>query len=334
MSDVLPKIELMPPDIAAYRRGNTGVDYVTRLDSGQPGPTVLINALTHGNEPCGAHAIDVIHRLGRHPARGSLILSFANVAAFHAFDPARPLLSRYIDEDMNRVWSPEVLDGPGDSTELRRARQLRPFVDAADIVLDLHSMQNPTDPLILCGRAERGRRLARLIGTPEWVVADAGHRAGRRIIDYDPFIQPLGQALGGKTAILVECGQHWERSAAVVAIQATLQLLVELAMVNGDLAASHLPAKPLPAQTLIEVTEAVTAVDDDFAFRQDYLGMEEIERAGTLIGTNGGLDVRTPYDRCVLIMPARRPRKGQTAVRLGRVVQILPPLPAAENPWL
>jgi hypothetical protein len=28
----------------------------------------------------------------------------------------------------------------------------------------------------------------------------------------------------------------------------------------------------------------------------------------------------TPYDDCVLIMPTRRPRRGETAVRLGRFV--------------
>lgn len=35
------------------REGNTGVDYVHRFDSGVPGPHVLFNALTHGNEFCG-----------------------------------------------------------------------------------------------------------------------------------------------------------------------------------------------------------------------------------------------------------------------------------------
>ena len=31
-------------------------------------------------------------------------------------------------------------------------------------------------------------------------------------------------------------------------------------------------------------------------------------------------EIRTPYDECVLIMPSRRLRRGQTAVRLGRIV--------------
>ena len=42
-------LELRAPDITPYRCGNTGVDYVHELDSGRPGPTVMVQALTHGN---------------------------------------------------------------------------------------------------------------------------------------------------------------------------------------------------------------------------------------------------------------------------------------------
>ena len=43
-------VEVQPPDIAKYRQGNTAVDYVHVLDSGRAGPTVMVQALTHGNE--------------------------------------------------------------------------------------------------------------------------------------------------------------------------------------------------------------------------------------------------------------------------------------------
>ena len=67
-----------------------------------------------------------------------------NVAAYTRFDPVNPVVSRYVDEDFNRVWSAEVLDGPRDSVELRRAREVRPLVDTVDLLLDIHSMQNAT----------------------------------------------------------------------------------------------------------------------------------------------------------------------------------------------
>ena len=123
MSD--PALELLPIDIEAYRNGNTGIDYIHRFNSGQPGPNVLINALTHGNEVCGAHALAVLFENDIRPQRGSLTLSFANVAAYQSFDADNPGASRFVDEDFNRLWSDEILDGPRQSVELTRARESR-----------------------------------------------------------------------------------------------------------------------------------------------------------------------------------------------------------------
>jgi hypothetical protein len=66
------------------------------------------------------------------PRRGTLTVAFANVEAYARFDPADPFPSRLVDEDYNRVWDDAVLSGPRDSSELRRARLLRPFVDDAE----------------------------------------------------------------------------------------------------------------------------------------------------------------------------------------------------------
>src|ERR1700674_2473888 len=120
-------VELSAPDIESHRRSGTGTDFVHTFESGKPGPHVMVNALTHGNEICGALAVGRLLRQGVRPARGTLTLAFANVEAFLRFDPRNPYVTRFIDEDFNRVWTPEVLDGSRDSAELRRARALRPF---------------------------------------------------------------------------------------------------------------------------------------------------------------------------------------------------------------
>ena len=152
------RIEIRPPDIKAYRHGNTGVDYVHVLDSGKPGPTVMVQALTHGNEFSGAIALDFLFKEKPEISRGRLILAFANVAAFERFDFDDPDRSRFIDEDYNRVWADAVIDGSRDSAELRRARELRPFVDSADFLLDLHTMTEPCRPIMVCGMLDKGDR--------------------------------------------------------------------------------------------------------------------------------------------------------------------------------
>jgi predicted deacylase len=306
-------IELSAPDISAYAAGNTGIPYVTSFDSGRPGPHVLVNALTHGNEICGAIALDELFRAGVRPAAGKLTLSFANVGAYRRFDATDPTASRFVDEDFNRVWDKAVLEGPRRSAELARARELRPLVDTVDLLLDIHSMQHATAPLMLAGLTEKCLELARRVGVPEIVVCDAGHAAGRRMRDYGGFGDPKSP----KAALLVECGQHWEKAAADVAIETTWRFLA----VSGVLApadALHILAVAPKPQRVVTVTDAVTIASDRFEFAAEYRGLEVIPRAGTVIGRDGERDIRTPYNDCVLIMPSRRLTRGQTAVRLGR----------------
>jgi predicted deacylase len=319
VADLQYRVELMPPDIAPYRAGNTGTEYVTSFAAAAPGPHVLVMALTHGNEICGAIALDRLLRAGIRPRRGTLTLAFNNVAAYREFDPRYPIASRYIDEDFNRLWDPTTLDGPRHSTELDRARALRPFVDAADFLLDLHSMQYATAPLMLAGLLPRSRALAQKVGIPELIMCDRGHAAGPRMRDYGGF----GDPAAAKTALLIEAGQHWERRAAEVACDFMLRFLIALDVVTRDeVAALGGPDfAAAPRQRVIEVTEAVTIAYDHFDFAGNFRGLEVLPKEGTLIGRDGPREVRTPYDNCVLVMPSRRLVRGQTAVRLGRFVE-------------
>jgi Succinylglutamate desuccinylase / Aspartoacylase family len=311
-----PPVEIAAPDITAYRQGNTGVPYVTAYESGRAGPHAVITALVHGNELCGALALVELFERDIRPKRGRLSLAFVNTAAFERFDPEHPKASRYVDEDLNRVWDPAILDGPRDSVELARAREIRPLIESADALLDLHSMQLPAPPLLLCGLAAKGRRLAQAIGYPGLVVADAGHRGGPRMRDFGAFANPDGPP----AAMLVECGQHWAASSVGVAIATCGRFLAALDLIAPEaLDQFATVAEPGP-QRLIEVTHAVTVNGGPFRFTEDFQGLEVVPRRGTVIGHDGAQPVRTPYDDCVLIMPSRRLGPGLTAVRLGRFV--------------
>ena len=308
-------IELTAPDITLYRAGNRGIDYVTSFVADRPGPHVMISAVVHGNELCGAIALDFLFKQEIRPRRGTLSLAFVNVEAYHAFDPENPNASRFLDEDGNRVWSPEALSGPGDSRELRRARELRPLIDQVDLLLDIHSMQHKTPPLMLAGPLAKGRKLAMEVGVPELVVGDAGHAAGTRLRDYGAFADPDS----ARNALLIECGQHWERASGDLAIESALRFLCATDSIDPEDAAPHLTEQPGP-QRHVEVVEAVTIRSDDFSFVQDFRGLEVIPKAGDLLAHDGDVPVVTPFDNCVLIMPTRRLNKGGTAVRLGRFI--------------
>ena len=308
-------VELKAPDIGAHRRSATGTDYVHTFESGKPGPHVLVNALTHGNEICGAIVVDRLLREGLRPTRGTLTLAFANVEAFSRFDPKNPYATRFVDEDFNRVWTPDVLEGKRDSVELARARALRPVIESADYLLDIHSMLEPSPPVMICGPLEKGIRFAFDVGIPEHVVSDMGHANGTRMRDYGGFGDPESP----KNALLVECGQHWERDAERVAWQTTWRYLRHLGVVDAAHAAREIE-EPVAAQRLVRVTEAVIASTPSFRFAKPFSGMEVVPREGDVIAWDGDQAVRAPYDNCVLVMPVpNNVKTGLTAVRLGRL---------------
>jgi predicted deacylase len=314
MSDT--PVEVDAPDISAWSRGSAGIPYVVCLDSGRTGAHVVITALVHGNELCGAWALLRLLESGIRPRSGRLSLAFVNTQAYRRFDPAQPKASRYLDEDLNRLWDPATLAGPRQSRELERARELRPLIESADWLLDLHSMQLPSRPLLLCGLCDKGRRLAARMGYPDLIVADRGHSNGARMRDFGGFADPASP----RTAMLVECGQHWARESVEVAVATCRRFLETLEVVKPALLDRLCPPPASPPQRMVEVTDAVTVNGGPFRFTRDFQGLEVVPEAGTIIAYDGTKPIRTPYDDCILIMPSRRLAPGLTAVRLGQFV--------------
>jgi hypothetical protein len=80
--------------------------------------------------------------------------------------------------------------------------------------------------------------------------------------------------------------------------------------------------KPPAKQRVVRVTEPVTAKSSGFRFARPWKGLEVIEKAGTVVASDGDHVWRTPYDDCVLVMPSTAHVKpGNTMVRLGRYDQ-------------
>jgi len=316
-----PPFELPRPDLGLWRAGNTGTTGVWRFDSGVPGRDVLVTALVHGNELCGAWALLALLQHGVRPQRGALTLAFCNLAAFDTFEPDAHARSRCVDQDLNRLWGAMPWRADGARTqEQRRVLELLPFVERADWLLDLHSMQDAGPPLVLTGLHAKHIALAARMAAPALVVADAGHAEGTRLRDHGRWNDP---ADAEACALLVECGFHGELAARDVALDVTARFLVEA----GTLAAGDVPddwVQPQPReQRFLLVTEAVTAEAGEGAtgFVQRWHTGQRIPLAGTLLGHNAGRPFVTPYDGCTLIMPTRRaPRPGATLVRLARDV--------------
>ncbi|MDM0059316.1 succinylglutamate desuccinylase/aspartoacylase domain-containing protein [Variovorax fucosicus] len=301
-------IEVVQGDLSAYRRGNIGVDYVHRFESGQPGPHVLVNALTHGNEICGMVAARHLLDNGVRPLVGTLTVSFAHVEAYNAFDPAKPFENRQIVHNLNRIWSDELLGGTEDSPELRRARELRPVVAAADHILDIHSTSQDVAPFWVYPDFARNADVALAIGVPPvHLVMPNGLGSGTPLIQHGAH---AGADAPG-AAMVVECGQHFKRATADVATEVTLRFLAHFGLIEGAA-----PSAPAP-QRRFELLQTLMVKTPEFSFTRPLVGFETFAK-GELIGTDGDDEIRAPCDDCTIFMPTRAPIVGREAVYLTR----------------
>lgn len=312
---------LTPPDLGPWRAGNTGVEGVWHFDAEAPGRHVMLTALVHGNELCGAWALKDLLDAGIRPDAGSLTLAFCNLEAFDCFDAGDSDASRFVDEDMNRQWVPERL-AQAHTRERQRAAALEPFVKRADWLLDLHSMHEPGQPLSLVGTHARNLELARQMRAPAHVVVDAGHTDGVRMRDYGRFGLPDSDQPDTRS-LLIECGYHGDRASLDVARDQCVRFLIQAGTVSDSSALRSMPGWKMPdtrPQWALHVTGAVVARSERFFFTQGFQGLELIPQAGTVIANNDGEPVTTPHDDCVLVMPStRQARPGVTVVRFARM---------------
>ena len=301
--------EVLPRDLTAYRAGNVGVDHVHRFNSGRPGPHVLINALTHGNEFCGMVAATHLLDTGVRPLIGTLTVSFANLAAYETFDTARPFDSRQLVHNLNRIWSSAWLDGPDDSPELQRARALRPVVAAADHVLDIHSTSQPVQPFWVYPQFDRNGTAALAMGEPAvHLVMPQGLGSGTPLIQHGVHGTPGHHGV----ALVAECGQHFLQSSADRAIRVAMGFLAHFGLL------APLPGRAAPvAHQRYGLLQTCMVTHADFRFARPLVGFETFA-PGELIASQGPDQIHAPAGGCTVLMPTREPIIGREAVYLSR----------------
>lgn len=93
-----------------------------------PSPRVLLNVCTHGNEHVGLKVAE--HFRSTKPLCGTFVINIAN-------EKAVAQKKRFISHDLNRVF-PGKKNG---SYEEDLAYKMKPFIDAFDVVIDVHSTE-------------------------------------------------------------------------------------------------------------------------------------------------------------------------------------------------
>lgn len=317
MSSIEYRPFLLPqPDLTTERLGNTATSGVWHFDSGKPGRHVMLSALIHGNELCGAWALKSFLAYQLRPKRGKITLAFCNLAAFDRFDASNNETSRFVEEDMNRVWDQDKLGDPW-SQERKRALEIKPWLEQADWLLDFHSMGHADAPLQLSGVLPHHIALAQRLVNPAHIISDKGHQAGTRMRDYGDF----GRAdLTDKCSLLIECGFHGAMESVATAYDIMARFLIEADVCDTVDFPSSWFLPNTKTQLTLQVTDAIMADSTDFTFTTKWDNLQVVEKAGTVLAHEHGNAIVTPYDNCVLIMPNQGQIKAKTTVvRLAKI---------------
>jgi predicted deacylase len=314
--------QVLPRDLSGYREGNTGIPYSFFFDSGVPGPRVAINALTHGNEFCGMVAVCALLDAGVRPERGSLSLSFANVAAYESFDINAPFDSRQLVHNLNRIWSDAELASDVKSPELDRAREMRPLFDSAHALLDIHSTTQPVPPFFVYSKgaaSTASMALADGIAFPSvQLIMPGGMQTGTPLIEYGPFNPTRMRAPtsadeytpGAGGAVVVECGQHFAKAAGVVSTQVSLAFLRHTGVLSADRASEwsvrltdvDVFAQQRAKPQRYELISTHVIRTPNLRWVRPLQGMEVFAKH-EIIGYDGDFELRSPCDGCTIFMP-------------------------------
>lgn len=309
----VPAPEAVPRDISAYRAGNTGTDYVFRFEADEPGPAVGVAGLTHGNEICGMAAVTALLDAGIRPMRGSLTLWLGNVAAYErlrADDLSNQTRHRFVDRDMNRAWGDDVVRGDRDSVEARRVRELLPFVEGLDALLDIHSTTFCERPFFVGPGLPRNRALADAIGVPATQVFMRGSQySGLTMAERGRFADPGATA----TCIAVECGTHLSLAAGRLAHEVALRFLAHHGVLPPE---AMPPPAPRGRPARYEIRQVFRPATDEARFARGFAPFEEVS-AGEPLVLDGEEVFVAPFDRCTILMPSPRPARGRDMVTLA-----------------
>ncbi|MBL8730522.1 MAG: succinylglutamate desuccinylase/aspartoacylase family protein [Planctomycetes bacterium] len=315
-------------------------------DVGRPGPTLLVLAGIHGNEPAGVRAAQrMLGRLQEQEVAiaGRIVVLGGNLGALAA---AR----RFLDRDLNRGWSGPAIEAlwrrPDEQLSaedreqrelLQRFEQVLATATGPVVFVDLHSSSATGPPFLCLADTIDNRRLGLATGVP--IILGIEETIEGASLEW--FAQR------GIAALAVEGGRH-DEAATVANHEAVLWRLLErlrmLPVGTVDLAPHHAQlqraAVGVPAIVEIVLRHAITA-EDRFRMEPGFVNFAPVER-NRLLATDRHGEIRAPSAGHVLLplyqalgddgfFLARRVRpiwlhlaRGLRRLRADAVVRFLP----------
>ncbi len=288
----------------------------------ESGPLLLLVGGLHGNEPAGVEAARrVFEALERDGAslRGRLVAFAGNLGALRS-------QQRFLDRDLNRIWTEELVanecPGPRECDERGELlAALRAEIERAPervVLLDMHSTSAEGAPFCIMGDTLQNRTIARELGVP--ILLGLEENVEGTLLAY------FGEY--GHAALCLEGGQH-DSPATVDHHEAAIWLtLVGLGMLKR----SEVPRYDEFYQRLRHASSGLPDTvevrhrhpiqrGESFRMEPGFENFQPVEEGRLLAwsGLAGGTEVRAPF-RGLLLMP-RYQGQGDDGFFLGREVR-------------
>lgn len=300
---------------------------IGRHGNAAAGPLLIVTAGIHGNEPGGVIALRrVLARMSElpHALRGELLALSGNRAAL-----AKNV--RYVDEDLNRLWSAARLrelaaaNPANDNCEQREQRELLAEIERAlavrrekVVVLDLHSTSGGGPPFSLMGDTLQNRAVAFALGVP--VLLGLEENVEGTLLEY------FGER--GMVSVVLEGGQNQDPRTVDQHESAVWLVLVTAGLLDATQVpdyAFHRARLTHAGSGLPSVVEVLYRHEleqgEDFRMLPGLSSFQEIEKDRLLAhsGSNAERQVLAPFGG-VLLMP-RYQGQGLDGFFMGRSIQ-------------
>jgi len=263
------------------------------------GPTVVFFGGIHGNEPAGIFALhSVLSKLDKNSLKGNIIAISGNLKALQEG-------KRYLNKDLNRMWTEEELNSTLQSHSLvsEHQEQLEIYNLLKDIIstnkgpfyfIDLHTTSSKTRPFITINDSIINRKFSKQFPVP--IVLGIEEYLSGPLLSY---INTLGYVSLG-----FESGQHDSKKAISNNI-AFINLVLEYTNVVKILKTKeHYDLLESTGQKLSEVFEVIYLHRienlDEFEVLPAFKSFEPIKK-GELIALHNGKEVVSKYSASIFM---------------------------------
>ncbi len=261
------------------------------------GPTIVFFAGIHGNESSGVHAlVDVFKDLKEDHIKGTVYGISGNLNALEANQ-------RYIEEDLNRIWTKERINAIQTKTNLNtEEKEQKELLDILNDILksntgpfyfiDFHTTSSKTLPFITINDALINRKFSKLFPVP--IVLGIEEYLNGPLLSY---INELGYVSLG-----FESGQHEDQSAIFNSISFIYLALVyskAIAMEKVIGFPIHFNRLKTESHGLFDIFEIVylykIKTNESFSMKAGFTSFQNIEK-NTILATSNGEPIKSRHN--------------------------------------